>query len=196
MTFTIPNLLSLLRMGLIPVFVIMVVNGDLPKALLVFVVAGVTDALDGFIARFWHQQSPLGAYLDPIADKLLLMTAYVMLSIPSLNHGTQIPPWITILVIARDVLLVSVALVMYLAAGVRAFPPTVLSKVNTALQVLAVALVLIAGSFPALRSIELSADTCLFLVAGLTVASGLDYVYRVSRRDVRKEKEGSGDTRV
>ncbi|HEY4592261.1 MAG TPA: CDP-alcohol phosphatidyltransferase family protein, partial [Thermoanaerobaculia bacterium] len=96
MTFTIPNLLSLFRMGLIPLFVILVVNGDLRKALLVFVVAGVTDALDVFIARFWHQQSPLGAYLDPIADKLLLTTAYVMLSIPSLNHGTLIPAWITI----------------------------------------------------------------------------------------------------
>jgi cardiolipin synthase len=185
MTFTIPNLLSLLRMGLIPLFVIAVVNGDLPKALLVFVVAGVTDALDGFIARFWHQESPLGAYLDPIADKLLLTTAYVMLSIPSFNHGTRIPSWVTILVIARDVLLVAVALVMYLALGVKKFPPTVLSKVNTVFQVLAVALVLVAGTFPTLRSIELTADTCLFLVAGLTVASGLDYVYRVSRLEKR-----------
>jgi cardiolipin synthase len=193
MTFTIPNLLSLLRMGLIPLFVITVVNGDLPKALLVFVVAGVTDALDGFIARFWHQESPLGAYLDPIADKLLLTTAYVMLSIPSFNHGTRIPSWVTILVIARDVLLVAVALVMYLALGVKRFPPTVLSKVNTVFQVLAVALVLVAGTFPALRSIELTADTCLFLVAGLTVASGLDYVYRVSR--LEKKAGVSGDTR-
>jgi cardiolipin synthase len=181
MTFTIPNLLSLLRMGLIPLFVIMVMNGDAPKALLIFVVAGVTDALDGFIARFWKQQSPLGAYLDPMADKLLLTTAYVVLSIPSLNHGTQIPAWVTILVIARDVLLVSVALVMYLALGVKKFPPTVLSKINTVFQVLAVVLVLVSGTFPTLRSIELTANTCLFLVAGLTVASGLDYVYRVSR---------------
>ncbi|HEY0514032.1 MAG TPA: CDP-alcohol phosphatidyltransferase family protein [Thermoanaerobaculia bacterium] len=182
MTFTIPNLLCLLRMGLTPLFIIMVVNGDLRKALLVFVVAGVTDALDGFIARFWHQESPLGAYLDPIADKLLLTTAYVVLSIPSLNHGPQIPVWVTILVIARDVLLVSVALVMYLALGVKTFPPTILSKVNTVFQVLAVVLVLVAGSFPSLRWIELAADTCLFLVAGLTLASGLDYIYRASRR--------------
>jgi cardiolipin synthase (CMP-forming) len=194
MTFTVPNLLSLLRMGLIPLFVITVVNGDLPKALLVFVVAGVTDALDGFIARFWHQESPLGAYLDPIADKLLLTTAYVMLSIPSFNHGTRIPSWVTILVIARDVLLVAVALVMYLALGVKKFPPTVLSKVNTVFQVLAVALVLVAGTFPTLRSIELTADTCLFLVAGLTVASGLDYVYRVSR--LEKKAGASIDTRL
>lgn len=197
MTFTIPNLLSLFRMGLIPLFVILVVNGDLRKALLVFVVAGVTDALDGFIARFWHQQSPLGAYLDPIADKLLLTTAYVMLSIPGLNHGTRIPPWITILVIARDVLMVSVALVLYLAAGVKRFPPSVLSKVNTILQVAAVVLVLVSGAFPDLRSIELAAETTLYLVAGLTVASGLHYIYLYGHRKVRAELRGEGpsDTR-
>ncbi len=191
MTFTIPNLLSLLRMGLIPLFVILVVNGDLRKALLVFVVAGVTDALDGFIARFWHQQSPLGAYLDPIADKLLLTTAYVMLSIPGLNHGTRIPPWITILVIARDVLMVSVALVLYLAAGVKRFPPSALSKVNTILQVAAVVLVLVSGAFPDLRSVELAAETTLYLVAGLTVASGLHYIYLYSHRKVREELRSS-----
>lgn len=187
MTFTIPNLLSLLRMGLIPLFVILVVNGDLRKALLVFVVMGVTDTLDGFIARFWHQQSPLGAYLDPIADKLLLTTAYVMLSIPGLSHGTRIPPWITILVIARDVLMVSVALVLYLAAGVKRFPPSLLSKVNTTFQLIAVALVLVSGAFPDLRSIELAAETTLYLVAGLTVASGLHYIFLYSHRKVREE---------
>ncbi|HET9211614.1 MAG TPA: CDP-alcohol phosphatidyltransferase family protein [Thermoanaerobaculia bacterium] len=187
MTFTIPNLLSLLRMGLIPLFVILVMNGSSGKALLLFIVAGVTDALDGFIARFWKQQSLLGAYLDPIADKLLLTTAYVVLSIPSLNHGTQIPAWITILVIARDVLIVVVALVLYLAAGIRKFPPSVLSKINTILQVVAVVLVLVSGVFRDLRWIELVADTALYLVAGLTVASGLYYIYLYSHKKVREE---------
>jgi len=188
MIFTIPNLLSILRMGLIPLFIILVVNGDAPKALLLFVAAGVTDALDGFIARFWHQQSLLGAYLDPMADKLLLTTAYVVLSIPSLNHGTQIPPWITILVIARDVLLVSVALVLYLAAGVKTFPPSVLSKLNTVFQVAAVALVLVSGVFPDLRWIEMAAVTTLYLVAGLTLASGLHYVYLYTHRNQGRDR--------
>ena len=200
MTFTIPNLLSLFRMGLIPLFVILVMNGSAGKALLLFVVAGVTDALDGFIARFWKQQSLLGAYLDPIADKLLLTTAYVVLSIPSLNHGTQIPAWITILVIARDVLIVVVALVLYLAAGIRKFPPSTLSKINTILQVVAVALVLVSGVFRDLRWIELVADTTLYLVAGLTVASGLYYIFLYSHKKVREElrgtkEEASSDTR-
>jgi cardiolipin synthase (CMP-forming) len=185
MTFTVPNLLTLLRMGLVPLFIIAVVNGDATKALLIFVAAGITDALDGFIARFWGQQSLLGAYLDPIADKLLLVSAYVVLSIPSLAHGAPIPVWVTILVIARDVLLVSVSLVLYLAAGVRRFPPTVLSKVNTALQVLAVALVLLSGSLPNLHWLEEVATGAIYLVPVLTVASGLDYVLRVSRLEAK-----------
>lgn len=195
MIFTIPNLLSLLRMGLIPVFVILVVNGDLKKALLLFVVAGVTDAMDGAVARFWKQQSLLGTYLDPIADKLLLTTAYVVLSIPTLNHGTPIPLWVTILVIARDVLLVAVALVMYLAAGVRKFPPSVLSKINTVCQVVAVVLVLVSSAFPSLRWIELAAVTTLYLVAGTTLASGLDYIYRASRMEKPAKAAGLSDTR-
>jgi cardiolipin synthase (CMP-forming) len=183
MRFTVPNLISLLRMGLVPLFIITVVNGDWRKALLIFVVAGVTDALDGFIARFWNQKSLLGAYLDPIADKLLLTSAYVVLSIPSLNRGAEIPLWVTILVIARDVLIVVAALALYLAAGVRAFPPSPLSKINTALQVAAVGLVLVSGTLPDLGLIELVADTAIYLVAGLTVASGLDYIYRYSRTE-------------
>jgi cardiolipin synthase (CMP-forming) len=185
MKFTIPNFLTLLRMGMVPLFIIMVLNGDSRKALLVFVAAGITDALDGFIARFWGQQSLLGAYLDPIADKILLTSAYVVLSIPSLNHGTQIPIWVTILVIARDVLLVAVALVLYLAAGVQRFPPTVLSKINTVMQVVAVVLVLISGTLPEHQMLELIAKTALYLVGGLTLASGLDYVIRVSRLEAK-----------
>jgi len=183
MTFTIPNLLSLLRMGLVPLFIITVVNGDSRKAFLIFLAAGVTDALDGFIARFWNQKSLLGAYLDPIADKLLLMSAYVVLSIPGYNRGAEIPVWVTVLVIARDVLIVVVALVLHLAAGINKFPPSVLSKINTALQVTAVVLVLVSAALPDLRYIELVANTAIYLVAGLTVASGLDYIYRVSRME-------------
>jgi cardiolipin synthase (CMP-forming) len=185
MTFTIPNLLTLLRMGLVPLFIIALVNGDAKKALIIFLVAGVTDALDGFIARFWRQQSPLGAYLDPIADKLLLTSAYVVLSIPSITHGTPIPLWVTILVIARDVLIVIIALVLYLAAGVRKFPPSVLSKINTVLQVVTIILVLLSGTLPEQRWLELVSLTSVYLVAGLTVATGLDYIVKASRMDAK-----------
>ena len=178
MKFTIPNLISVLRMGLVPLFIIAVLEGQSLRALILFLVAGLTDALDGFIARFANQQSLLGAYLDPIADKILLTAAYIALTIPSLNHGVQIPVWITVLVIGRDVLLVVVALILYLAGGIRKFPVTILSKINTAVQVAAVLVVLLSALSPHLESI---ATTLLYVVAVLTVSSGLDYVIRYSR---------------
>ncbi len=178
MSLTVPNLLSLLRMGLVPFFIISVIDGQPRRALAVFVAAGVTDALDGAIARIYHQQSLLGSYLDPIADKLLLMSAYVALSIPSLNRGTLIPVWVTVLVIARDVLLVAVALVLYLAVGVKKFPPSALSKVTTVVQVTAVVLVLVS---PLAASLEPVALGAMYLVGALTLASGLDYVVHVNR---------------
>lgn len=179
MKFTIPNLISVLRMGLVPLFIIAVLEGQSLRALILFLVAGLTDALDGFIARFFaNQQSLLGAYLDPIADKILLTAAYIALTIPSLNHGVQIPVWITVLVIGRDVLLVVVGLILYMAGGIRKFPVTILSKINTAVQVAAVLVVLLSALSPHLESL---ATTLLYLVAVLTISSGLDYVIRYSR---------------
>lgn len=178
MSLTIPNLLSLLRMGLVPFFIIAVIEGQPRRALAVFVAAGVTDALDGAIARIYHQQSLLGSYLDPIADKLLLMSAYVALSIPGLNHGMPIPVWVTVLVIARDVLLVAVALVLHLTVGVKKFPPSVLSKITTVVQVTAVVLVLSTGLAASLEPFALGA---MYLVGALTLASGLDYIIHVNR---------------
>ncbi|HEX2223206.1 MAG TPA: CDP-alcohol phosphatidyltransferase family protein [Thermoanaerobaculia bacterium] len=179
MTFTIPNLLSLLRMGLIPFFIIAVTDGNIRRALILFVIAGVTDALDGAIARFFNQKSLLGTYLDPVADKMLLMSAYVALAIPTLNHGALIPLWVTVLVITRDILLVTVALLLYLAVGIKTFPPTLLSKMNTLVQVVTAFIVLASGVWTHLDGI---ATVLLYLVAALTVASGLDYVYRMNRR--------------
>jgi len=170
---TLPNLLSLLRMGLIPLFVIAVLDGRPGRALIVFAVAGVTDALDGFIARFWNQRSELGAYLDPAADKLLLVTAYVVLAIPNLQRAFVIPAWVTALVITRDVVIVVVALILYLASGVTRFPPSPISKINTAVQVATVIVVLLAG---VVDGLDLVATTAVYLVAALTLSSGIDYI--------------------
>lgn len=177
MKLTIPNLLSVLRMALVPLFIIAVLDGESLKALILFAVAGITDALDGFIARSADQRSLLGVYLDPIADKILLTSAYIVLTFPNLNHGAQIPVWITVLVIARDVLIVVMALVFVLAAKVR-FPPSTLSKVNTVLQVVAVVAVLVSALLPDLEPV---ATTLLYLMVLLTISSGLDYVYRCTR---------------
>ncbi len=178
MNLTVPNLLTLLRMGLVPLFIIAVLDGYSGRALVIFVAAGVTDALDGFIARFWNQRSLLGSYLDPIADKLLLVSAWVVLSIPSLSLGTRIPLWVTVLVIARDVLLVIVALVFYLATEIKSFPPSLLSKATTVIQVVTVAMVLGSDTWPDLGPV---AETLLYAVAVFTLLSGVDYVRRYSR---------------
>jgi cardiolipin synthase len=175
---TLPNLLSLLRMGLVPLFIIAVLDGESGQALLIFVVAGITDALDGFIARLWRQQSLLGAYLDPIADKLLLMTAYVMLAIPGQYPGVTIPVWVTVLVIARDVLIVIVALILHLALGVKRFPPTRISKLTTVFQVVTIGLVLLSGVLP--RMVDVVAEVAVLLTAALTVISGFNYIYRAN----------------
>ncbi len=175
---TLPNLLSILRMGLVPLFVIAVLDGRPGRALLVFAVAGVTDALDGFIARFWKQQSELGAYLDPAADKLLLVTSYVVLAIPDLHDGLVIPAWVTALVITRDVVIVVMALLLYLAGGVTRFPPSPISKVNTAAQIAAVVLVLLSGVE---GRFEIAATVAVYAVAVLTLLSGIDYIRRTNR---------------
>jgi cardiolipin synthase (CMP-forming) len=179
MSFTIPNLLTLLRMGLVPPFVVFLINGEAKKALLIVLAAGVTDALDGFIARFFNQRSALGALLDPLADKLLVDSAYVVLAIPTIHHGFQIPLWVTVLVIARDVLLVVVATALYLAHGIRNFPVTLLSKITTVFQFSAIVLVLLTALRPEL---ETAAIVVLYTMAALTLASGLDYIYRTNRR--------------
>lgn len=184
MNLTIPNLLSILRMGLIPWFAISVIDGDATRALWIFAIAGVTDALDGFIARFWRQQSALGAYLDPLADKLLLVTAYVMLAIPNLRLGLVIPAWVTALVITRDVVIVVVALVMHLAVGISRFPPSPLSKINTAAQLLAIVGVLLSSRSSVFKAI---AGFLVLLVAALTIGSGIEYIYRANRMAAQRE---------
>ncbi len=178
MSFTIPNLLSLLRMGLIPVFIISILHGLPKEAVLIFLVAGLTDALDGLIARFWSQQSALGAYLDPMADKLLLVSAYATLAVPGVYPGVPIPVWVAVLVITRDVLIVVVSLVMYLAIGVSKFRPTKISKLTTTVQVGAVVLVLLSGLTEGLDTVTRLA---VILVAVLTVLSGLNYMYVANR---------------
>ncbi len=175
---TLPNLLSILRMGLVPLFIIALVGDEPLRALLLFLLAGLTDGLDGFIARFYGQQSHLGTFLDPMADKLLLTSAYVMLAIPSAGGGFAIPIWVSVLVIARDVLIVVVAVVLFLAVGVKRFLPAVIGKVTTGVQVVTVLLALVARIW---RAFELAALAGVYLTAGLTVASGFYYIYRAAR---------------
>ena len=126
------NQLTLLRMLLIPAFVILVVYGHLGWALVTFAVAGLTDALDGLIARRSNQKSNLGAWLDPMADKLLLLTTFVVLTLPGLGLSNRLPIWLTVLIFSRDVVIVLTVAVVNLAIGPRTFRPSIFGKLATA----------------------------------------------------------------
>jgi len=174
--FTIPNGITLVRLALIPFFVLAVVGGDHSLALVIFVAAGVSDALDGLLARVLGMRSLLGTYLDPIADKVLLVTAYVVLTLPAPNAVT-IPLWLTVMALSRDFLIVLVALLLYLGAGVREFPPSLWGKWTTGFHIFTVALVLVAN---VVRLPEASLVACFYVALALTVVSGVDYIRRAA----------------
>ncbi len=171
--FTIANLLTLLRMGMVPVVLICVLQGDYTWGLVVFVVAGLTDMLDGVVARRSHQLTRLGATLDPLADKILLSTSFVVLTWAA-GLSVRIPPWLTVLALSRDVLIVITALAIVLTVGRRVFQPSRFGKLTTVLQVVTAGVVLLANALGQ-RPPGLGA---LFVATGaLTVVSGCHYVW-------------------
>jgi cardiolipin synthase (CMP-forming) len=174
--FTVANQLTLLRMALTPVLVVLIVSRQFTWALVVFVVAGVTDLLDGLIARHGHQLTQLGALLDPVADKILLGSSYVALTWTS-GLCLRIPVWLTVVMLSRDATIVVVVAIVHLTMGHRPFPPSWLGKLSTVSQIATAGIVLLVngvGEMP--RGIG-----ALFEVtAGLIVASALHYVYLAS----------------
>ena len=121
---TIANQLTILRIVLVPAFVLLMVYDRLGQALLIFLVAGITDGLDGLAARLTGQRTSIGAWLDPMADKLLLVTMFVMLTLPGIGLSNRLPLWFTVLVISRDVAIVLTVAVVNLAVGPRTFRPS------------------------------------------------------------------------
>src|SRR5579862_5986345 len=132
---TFANQLTLLRMLLIPLFVILVIYGYLGCALVVFLTTGITDGLDGLIARVSGQKTRLGAWLDPMADKLLLVTTFVVLTLPNMGLANRLPTWLTVCIISRDVVIVLTVAVVNLAIGRRTFHPSIFGKVATAVYI-------------------------------------------------------------
>jgi cardiolipin synthase (CMP-forming) len=136
MNLTAANQLTILRMLLIPAFVILLLYGHRGWALVTFLAAGITDLLDGLIARWTGQKTTLGAWLDPMADKLLLVTMFVMLTLPDIGSANRLPLWFTVLVISRDIAIVLTVAVVNLAVGPRTFRPSIYGKAATATYVL------------------------------------------------------------
>lgn len=178
MIFTVANQLTLLRMLLIPAFVLLVVYGYFGWALVIFTLAGLTDALDGLIARATHQKTDLGAWLDPAADKLLLVTTFIVLTLPNIGLTNRIPIWLTILVISRDVGIVLTVAIVGLAMGPRTFKPSLLGKGATALFILTCVVVMF---FNYLGTTSWIVDAFIWASLAITLASGIDYMFRVAR---------------
>ncbi|MBA3770387.1 MAG: CDP-alcohol phosphatidyltransferase family protein [Blastocatellia bacterium] len=180
---TIPNLLTFMRIGLIPVFAIALVYGEEALALLIFTIAGVSDGIDGFLARRMQQESELGTIIDPVADKLLMTTAFVMLTMPGVMGTDEphlpVPFWVTACVIGRDIGIVTIAGAINVMTGFRGFRPSWLGKASTFVQVVAVIVILIAAVFPTNNGLFLPAT--YVVVAGFAVFSGIHYIYFVAK---------------
>ena len=174
--FTAPNQLTLLRMIFVPFIVIQLVDGRYFWGLVVFVIAGFSDGLDGLLARRLHQQTLLGQYLDPIADKLLLSTMFLVLSI---LH--KIPWKYTVLVFSRDISILAASAVLFAIAGLRDFRPSIFGKANTFSQIAAVFFVMLFCIRPQ-RWIWITRTVFLRATFFFTIISALHYVFLVQHR--------------
>ncbi len=173
---TAPNQLTLLRMIFLPFIVTNLVKHDFKWALALFIFAGMSDGLDGLLARTLHQQTILGQYLDPIADKLLMSTMFLVLSIEKMI------PWkYTIMVFSRDVSIMVVSGVLFMIAGLRDFRPSIFGKANTFAQVAAVFFVLLLLVEPIIL-VQIAAKVFLKATFILTIVSAVHYAFLVQHR--------------
>jgi len=165
----IPNILTVSRILLIPLFIILLLKDLMLFALLIFAYAAISDGLDGLLARYFKQQSTLGSYLDPIADKLLLTSAYISLAVLK-----YIPGWLAVLVISRDVFIV-LAFAIFVLFDIRVESnPSLISKWTTAAQLTTVLVTLLALEFPVAILLK---RPLFWTTATLTILSGFHYVY-------------------
>ncbi|HEY0431094.1 MAG TPA: CDP-alcohol phosphatidyltransferase family protein [Pyrinomonadaceae bacterium] len=181
---TVPNMLTVFRMVLIPVFVTLLFYQRFLSALTVFIIAGLTDGLDGLLARRFSQQSQLGTVLDPIADKLMLVTAFVVLSMRSvfpqpLPGHLPVPFWVTVAVISRDVFIIVGAAAINIMTGFRGFRPSWLGKLNTTVQIGGIAVIMFAASVPVYTGYYL--PSVYAVVFAMAVLSGLHYIFFASK---------------
>ncbi len=186
MGLTLANVLTILRMAVIPFFIVAVGYNRHAWAFYLFIAAGLTDLLDGVLARRWQQQTSIGAILDPMADKLLLTAAFVMLAMPegpkafpALSLLNRIPIFVVIITISRDVFISLIALVMYMTIGRTKFPPSFPGKLTTATQVTTVA-VLLLGNYLKI-DLVIVGPLLIWCSLAMTLISGFHYLYLASR---------------
>src|SRR3981189_3082458 len=172
---TVPNQITFLRLGFLPVFLMLIAYDRYRWALLVLIVSGLSDGVDGLLARSLNQRSALGAYLDPIADKLLLSSSFVLLAFKK-----QLAWWLTILVFSRDVLILIVAVVILLTSGYRPFPPRIYGKLTTASEIVLVFLIVLGAAYPNNHVGALN-HVLIYAVTVLSIGSGFHYSFTTAR---------------
>lgn len=166
---TLPNLITIGRLFLVPLVIVMILNGRWLGAFVVFVVAGVSDAVDGFLAKRCGMASELGAYLDPIADKALIVSIYITLAMVG-----AVPSWLVVLVVSRDIMIVSAVILSWLMGKPLTISPFIVSKLNTGAQVIFAALLLGSRAFGV--DLGQAAEVGQLFVALLTVGSMIAYL--------------------
>lgn len=164
-----PNLISLARLLSVPLEVYLILRSQYELAFWLFVIAGVSDAVDGWIAKSLHQTSWLGSYLDPLADKALLVSVYV-----TLGYQSQIPMWLVILVVFRDLLIIGGVIMLFAVTHHVRIIPSIASKINTAMQILFAAIVL--AGLGAIQGLSVAAEPLGYLVGLTTAISGAGYL--------------------
>jgi cardiolipin synthase (CMP-forming) len=186
---TLPNLLTFARLVALPFLVAAILDGQHDQAFAIFFAMAVSDFVDGYLARHFGMASPLGALLDPIADKLFLVSTFIVFALKSTPTNIHIPLWLVLMTVARDVLIVVVALVMAVGLGVKSFPPTFLGKANTFAEISTVVAILMnnIGRMPAWV-----ADVCFPATLLLTLASGVDYIFKASAAIGRASQAAGG----
>ncbi len=167
------NRLTILRILMAPIVVVLLLYRQVGAALGIFLLAGITDGLDGFVARSRGQKTPLGMVLDPLADKLLLTSTVVTLS-----YLRELPRWFAVILVSRDLILVGGAMILYMFLGKLDTPPSKLGKLTTGLQLATTLLAMVDNFFPVVKHVV---HPLAILTLALTVVSGLDYVYRGAR---------------
>ena len=172
------NQLTLTRVLLVPAFVILIVYGYHGWALITFAVAGLTDLFDGLLARTLSRRTDLGAWLDPMADKLLIVATFVVLTVPGLGLVNRLPIWLTILIISRDVLIVLTVAVINLAMGRREFRPSIFGKIATATYILTCIIIMY---FNYLQRPSMLVQAGIYASLVITLISGFHYVFYATK---------------
>jgi cardiolipin synthase (CMP-forming) len=184
-----PNLLTLLRLFIIPFLVIEILDGRYRMAFALFVLAGVSDGCDGLVARWLQQHTRLGQYLDPIADKLLLSTLFLVLT-----HVGLVPRYVTVLVFSRDLGILLIATLLFATNTLRDFRPSVLGKLNTLVQIVGLTTVMVEQVWPSVDARHLLRDGLLRSIAVLAPVSAAHYAWIVFRRVSAHEPQDEAKT--